>query len=72
MLGCYSNNFVIEFFSFFPYCILEVMLVYESIEDRFIGEIICDKGILRPEIGSACRGFGVSVGVASQIELVNY
>ena len=47
------------------------MLVYEAKEDRFIGEIICDKGILLPETGSLCLGFGVSVGVASQIELVN-
>jgi len=28
--------------------------------------------MLLPEIGSMWRGFGVSVGVASQIELVNY
>jgi hypothetical protein len=47
------------------------MLVYEAKEDRFIGEIICDIGMLLPETGSLCRGFGVSVGVASQIELVN-
>ena len=33
---------------------------------------MCDKGMLRPEIGSMFLGFGVSVGVASQIELVNY
>ena len=48
------------------------MFVYDANEDRFTGEMICDKGILLPETGSTCRGFGVSVGVASQIELVNY
>ena len=33
---------------------------------------MCDSGMLRPDAGSMWRGFGVSVGVASHIELVNY